>query len=67
MTTSAPADDVHRDVRRATRDTTQPIIGGVAAGLARHLAVPVIWVRVAFLVTAVLGGSGSCSTPACGC
>ena len=58
MTTSARADDVRRDVRRATRDTTQPIIGGVAAGLARHLAVPVIWVRVAFLVTAVLGGSG---------
>ena len=62
MTTSVPADDVRRDVprdiRRATRDTSQPIIGGVAAGLARHLAAPVIWVRVAFLVTAVLGGSG---------
>ncbi len=47
-----------RDVRRATRDTRQPVIGGVAAGLARHLAVPVVWVRAAFLVAAVLGGSG---------
>jgi signal transduction histidine kinase len=47
-----------RDVRRATRDTRQPVIGGVAAGLARHLAVPVVWVRAAFLVAAVVGGSG---------
>jgi signal transduction histidine kinase len=54
MTTSAPT----RDVRRASRDTQQPIIGGVAAGLARHLAVPVVWVRAGFLVAAVLGGSG---------
>lgn len=54
MTATVPA----RDVRRATRDTRQPIIGGVASGLARHLGVPVIWVRVAFVVTAVLGGSG---------
>jgi signal transduction histidine kinase len=54
MSTTLPV----RDVRRATRDTRQPVIGGVAAGLARHLAVPVVWVRAAFLVTAVLGGSG---------
>jgi signal transduction histidine kinase len=47
-----------RDVRRATRDTRQPVIGGVAAGLARHLALPVVWVRAAFLVAALLGGSG---------
>jgi signal transduction histidine kinase len=54
MTTTLPA----RDVRRATRDTRQPVIGGVAGGLARHLGVPVVWVRAAFLVAAVLGGSG---------
>jgi signal transduction histidine kinase len=54
MTTTLPA----RDVRRATRDLRQPVIGGVAAGLARHLGVPVVWVRAAFLVAAVLGGSG---------
>lgn len=45
-------------VRRATRDTTDPIIGGVAGGLARHLAIPVLWVRAAFLLASVLGGLG---------
>src|SRR6478752_8298732 len=49
---------VPRDVRRATRDAQEPIIGGVAAGLARHLAVPVLWVRAAFVLTACLGGMG---------
>ena len=51
--TTAPA-----GARRATRDAQQPIIGGVAGGLARHLAVPVLWVRVAFVVTALIGGLG---------
>ena len=54
--TSAPA-DAH-DLRRATRDSQAPIIGGVAGGLARHLAVPVMWVRAGFVLTAVLGGLG---------
>ena len=54
--TSAPTDA--RDVRRATRDSQAPIIGGVAGGLARHLAVPVMWVRAGFVLTAVLGGLG---------
>jgi signal transduction histidine kinase/phage shock protein PspC (stress-responsive transcriptional regulator) len=65
MTTSAPTTPATPapperpgGVRRATRDTRQPIIGGVAAGLARHLGVPVLWVRAGFLVAAVLGGSG---------
>ena len=53
-----PATAPRRPVRRATRDTSHPIIGGVAAGLARHLGVPVLWVRAAFLVAAVLGGIG---------
>lgn len=44
--------------RRATRDTLEPVLGGVAAGLARHLAVPVLWVRVGFVVAAFLGGLG---------
>src|SRR3954462_6306862 len=57
MTPSAPTTPAPQ-VRRATRDTRQPIIGGVAAGLARHLGVPVLWVRAGFLVAAVLGGSG---------
>ncbi len=47
-----------REPRRATRDLHEPIIGGVASGLARHLALPVLWIRVAFVVTAALGGLG---------
>jgi signal transduction histidine kinase/phage shock protein PspC (stress-responsive transcriptional regulator) len=60
MTTStAPAQAPPlRPERKAYRDTREPIIGGVAGGLARHLALPTVWVRAAFLVLAVLGGSG---------
>src|SRR3954468_16203702 len=59
MTTTAPASaPPQRPVRKAYRDTGQPIIGGVAAGLARHLGLPAVWVRAVFLVLAVIGGSG---------
>jgi signal transduction histidine kinase len=58
MTTSGPTSPAPPQLRRATRDTREPVIGGVAAGLARHLGVPVLWVRAGFLVAAVLGGSG---------
>ncbi len=44
--------------RRATRDTTEPVLGGVAAGLAHHLGLPVLWVRAAFLVAVAVGGFG---------
>jgi signal transduction histidine kinase len=44
--------------RRATRDTQEPILGGVAAGLARHLGFPVLWVRAGFVLAAFLGGFG---------
>lgn len=54
MTSTAP----HHEVRRATRDSTDNYLGGVAAGLARHLGLPVVWVRVAFILTAALGGMG---------
>lgn len=47
-----------RPARKAYRDTGTPIIGGVAGGLARHLGLPVVWVRAGFLVLAILGGSG---------
>jgi signal transduction histidine kinase len=50
--------DAGREPRRATRDLREPIIGGVASGLARHLALPVLWIRLAFVVTAALGGLG---------
>ncbi len=52
MTTLQP------DLRRATRDTSAPILGGVAGGLSRHLAVPVLWVRAFFVLTTTLGGLG---------
>jgi signal transduction histidine kinase/phage shock protein PspC (stress-responsive transcriptional regulator) len=59
MTATAPASTQDpRPTRKAYRDTRQPIIGGVAAGLARHLGLPTVWVRAGFLVLAVLGGSG---------
>ncbi|WP_310964637.1 ATP-binding protein [Nocardioides terrisoli] len=45
-------------VRRAYRRTDEGMLGGVAAGLAVHLGVPVQWVRIAFLVAAVFGGFG---------
>ena len=44
--------------RRAVRDTEAPIIGGVAAGLARHLDWPVIWVRAGFIGATALSGLG---------
>ena len=44
------------DVRRATRDTQEPIIGGVAAGLARHFGLPTLWVRASFILLTTLGG-----------
>jgi signal transduction histidine kinase/phage shock protein PspC (stress-responsive transcriptional regulator) len=44
--------------RRAYRDTQDPILGGVASGLARHLGFPVLWVRAGFVLMAFLGGSG---------
>ena len=45
-------------VRRAYRDTQEPIIGGVARGLATHLGVPVVWVRAAFVLFTAFGGLG---------
>ena len=44
--------------RRAYRDISAPIAGGVAAGLAEHLGLPVLAVRAFFVVTAVFSGFG---------
>jgi signal transduction histidine kinase len=44
--------------RRAYRDTQEPILGGVASGLALHLGFPVLWVRAGFVLAAFLGGFG---------
>ena len=46
-------------VRRALRETADPVLGGVAAGLARHLGRSVLAVRVAFVIAAALGGLGA--------
>ncbi|ANH36738.1 nitrate/nitrite sensor protein NarX [Nocardioides dokdonensis FR1436] len=51
-------DPVHPAPRQAFRDTQDLVVGGVAAGLARHLGAPVLWVRVGFLVAAAAGGLG---------
>jgi len=54
MTTTHP----RHEVRRVTRDSEAPVLGGVAGGLARHLDLPVLWVRAAFLFATALGGLG---------
>jgi phage shock protein PspC (stress-responsive transcriptional regulator) len=41
---------------RIRRDTANGMIGGVAAGFARHLDIDVVWVRLAFVLLTVFGG-----------
>lgn len=43
---------------RLVRLRSGRVLGGVAAGLAQHLGLPVLWVRAAFVLLAVAGGSG---------
>jgi len=45
-------------VPRLTRSRDDRVIAGVCAGLARHLGVPVSWVRPAMVVFALIGGAG---------
>lgn len=58
--TTASADDTGRadGYRRAHRPADDRVVGGVAAGLAEHLSVPVVWVRVGFVVATLLNGIG---------
>lgn len=44
--------------RRAFRSLDDALVGGVASGLARHLGVPALWVRAAFLIATAIGGFG---------
>ena len=44
--------------RRAFRALDDSLVGGVASGLARHLGVPVLWMRAAFLIATAIGGFG---------
>ena len=45
--------------RRAYRGTDDRWLGGVASGLALHLGLPVLWVRMGFLVMVAFGGFGA--------
>jgi signal transduction histidine kinase/phage shock protein PspC (stress-responsive transcriptional regulator) len=47
-----------REFRKAYRETTSPRFGGVAAGVARHLALDPLLVRVGFVGLAAMGGLG---------
>jgi signal transduction histidine kinase/phage shock protein PspC (stress-responsive transcriptional regulator) len=60
MTTDVPlADRAPASApRKAYRSTDERLLGGVAAGLAAHLGVQVVYVRAAFLLGAALGGFG---------
>ena len=64
MTTARTAGPA--DVRRATRDTQEPIIGGVASGLARHLGLPRCGCGPASCSRPCSAGSGWRSTSASG-
>lgn len=44
--------------RRLTRDSTDTWLGGVASGLAVHLGLPVLWVRLGFAFAALASGTG---------
>jgi len=57
---STPLTDpgIDRSPPKAYRNPDEAIIGGVAAGLAEHLDLPVLWVRVGFMALAVMGGFG---------
>ena len=58
MTSPAAGATAPRQPRKAYRDTESPVLGGVAAGLARHLGWPVLWVRAGFALAALLHGLG---------
>lgn len=59
MTSAAPdAPGGARGVRRAYRPADDRIVAGVSAGLAEHLQLPVVWVRVGFVVATVFNGAG---------
>ena len=45
-------------VRRAHRPAGRRLVSGVSAGVAEHLGVDTLWVRLAFTVTAAVNGTG---------
>jgi signal transduction histidine kinase/phage shock protein PspC (stress-responsive transcriptional regulator) len=60
MTTPTPAAAAPAaDAPRLLRDPANRVLGGVAAGLARHLGAPVIALRIAFFALALTDGLGA--------
>ena len=56
---SRPGDErLTREPRRARRSRDDRILGGVAGGLARHLGLDPMHVRIAFVLASALGGLG---------
>ena len=43
---------------RAYRSTEDRVIAGVCGGLAEHLGIPVLWLRVGFVAFTMMGGFG---------
>ncbi|GAA2087139.1 PspC domain-containing protein [Aeromicrobium tamlense] len=63
MTTAAPdaAGGTRRSAdgfRRAYRPVDARVVAGVSAGLAEHLRLPVVWVRVGFVLATFVHGTG---------
>lgn len=56
MTDTGPLDAPA--MRRAVRPADRRVVGGVASGLADHFDVPVLWVRIGFVVLTWLNGVG---------
>ncbi|MDT0380513.1 PspC domain-containing protein [Streptomyces sp. DSM 42041] len=54
----APGDDDEPPLRKLYRSAEGRMLGGVARGLAGHLALPVSWVRIAFVVLCSVNGLG---------
>ena len=54
----APSDPADSGVRKLYRSSEGRMVGGVARGLAGHLGLPVLWVRVLFLVLTAFNGIG---------
>lgn len=58
MTTLPAEDRTYPEPPRLTRASSGRMVGGVARGIAEHLRIDVWWVRGAFVLLAVIGGSG---------
>lgn len=56
--TAAALDLTPDGIPRLTRRRSDSVVGGVAGGIADHLRVPVLGVRLAFALAAVIAGAG---------